>query len=446
MALLESKGFEVSYCKSAAEFTAPEEVSFFAFLNCIQPSTLTWESEEDRERAFLCAWSKPKDENKYLEQGAEFVLVSEFDSHFENQLSIAVNAFQEKADWQAIKQKQKKTHDDLKSTVESLEIASRRFEALFNGLPVACFTFDSMGLIHEWNGLATEVFGIEAYTAFFNVVADVLDTDGTGVWDRPVVDQIFSSTQGLEFDWTFTRDDGQVVHLACKVLCLTNRKGEVIAAVAGNLDITDRVLAQRKVEEQMREIKSYLKVMERQRLKLQDANRQLRRLAVTDGLTGLMNRRRFNELLDESLDRALRQNQIFSLILFDIDYFKKLNDEFGHNAGDEILVKFAAVLKEAARRYERPARYGGEEFAIVLDNCDVHGARLAAERFRSAVLAETWPYREITVSVGCSTFTGVESARGMIELADEALYYAKSSGRNRVAHYRDIPRELPKAA
>jgi diguanylate cyclase (GGDEF)-like protein len=190
----------------------------------------------------------------------------------------------------------------------------------------------------------------------------------------------------------------------------------------------------------VREIKSYLKVMERQRLKLQDANRQLRRLAVTDGLTGLMNRRRFNELLDESLDRAMRQNQIFSIILFDIDHFKKLNDEFGHNAGDEILVKFANVLKDAARRYERPARYGGEEFAIVLDNCDAHGARLAAERFRTAVNGEDWPYRDITVSVGCSTFSGVESARGMIEFADEALYFAKSQGRNRVAHHRDIPR------
>jgi diguanylate cyclase (GGDEF)-like protein/PAS domain S-box-containing protein len=297
-----------------------------------------------------------------------------------------------------------------------------------------------MGLIHEWNSLATELFGIEAYSAFFNTVSDVLDPDGVGTWDREVVNQIFTTDRGAEFDWTFTRDDGRVVHLACKVLCLTNRKGDVIAAVAGNLDITERVQAQKKIEEQVREIKSYLKVMERQRLKLQDANRQLRRLAVTDGLTGLMNRRRFNELLDESLDRAMRQNQIFSIILFDIDHFKKLNDEFGHNAGDEILVKFANVLKDAARRYERPARYGGEEFAIVLDNCDAHGARLAAERFRTAVNGEDWPYRDITVSVGCSTFSGVESARGMIEFADEALYFAKSQGRNRVAHHRDIPR------
>ncbi|MFO0003421.1 MAG: PAS domain-containing protein, partial [bacterium] len=126
---------------------------------------------------------------------------------------------------------QAKVKDDMMVTIESLEIASKRFETLFNGLPVGCFTFDSMGLIHEWNSLATELFGIEAYSAFFNTVSDVLDPDVVGTWDREVVNQIITTDRGAEFDWTFTRDDGRVVHLACKVLCLTNRKGDVIAAV-----------------------------------------------------------------------------------------------------------------------------------------------------------------------------------------------------------------------
>lgn len=437
---IKAKGFDVTVTEKFED--SYEEGEFFVLFHhdskCIpilenMPADL-------RDRCFVCAWSCSGDEDQLLEAGANFVLCGDFDSRVQAQLSFLIQNYNEKIKWKTSEAKQAKVKDDLMMTIESLEIASKRFETLFNGLPVGCFTFDSMGLIHEWNSLATELFGIEAYSAFFNTVSDVLDPDGVGTWDREVVNQIFTTDRGAEFDWTFTRDDGRVVHLACKVLCLTNRKGDVIAAVAGNLDITERVQAQKKVEEQVREIKSYLKVMERQRLKLQDANRQLRRLAVTDGLTGLMNRRRFNELLDESLDRAMRQNQIFSIILFDIDHFKKLNDEFGHNAGDEILVKFANVLKDAARRYERPARYGGEEFAIVLDNCDAHGARLAAERFRTAVNGEDWPYRDITVSVGCSTFSGVESARGMIEFADEALYFAKSQGRNRVAHHRDIPR------
>jgi diguanylate cyclase (GGDEF)-like protein len=159
-----------------------------------------------------------------------------------------------------------------------------------------------------------------------------------------------------------------------------------------------------------------------------------------------MNRRRFNELLDETLDRAIRQDHKFSLLLFDIDHFKSLNDSFGHQAGDEILVRFATVLSSTARRYERPSRYGGEEFAIILDNCDAAAAQLAAERFRAAILAEVWPHRNITASVGCSTFTGVESARSMIQQSDEALYYSKRAGRNRVTHYRELTADQLNAA
>ena len=186
--------------------------------------------------------------------------------------------------------------------------------------------------------------------------------------------------------------------------------------------------------------------MEKQRLKLQEANRQLRRLAVTDGLTSLTNRRRFNELLEEILDRSIRQSQTFSVLMFDIDHFKMLNDVFGHQAGDEILEKFAAVLRSSARRYERPARYGGEEFAIILDNCDKPSSVVAAERFRSAINNFKWPFREITASIGCSTFTGIESVRELVEHADSALYASKHNGRNMVTHFDDTPKQAKKAA
>ncbi|OWU65118.1 MAG: hypothetical protein CBB60_006320 [Armatimonadetes bacterium Cent15-Ar3] len=395
---------------------------------------------------FVLVWTSVEHELAWYEAGADHVVIGPPDDRWSANIHFIANLLDERKKWQETEEKFTRAHEDLHATVESLEFASRRFEALFNGLPVACFTFDAQGLVHEWNSLATETFGIEAYEAFFNTVWTVLDPEETGAWNQQKVENLFAANQGIEFDWVFIKSDSTEVHLACKVVCLTNRRGEVIAAVAGNLDITERVLAQRKVDEQMREIKNYMKVMERQRLKLQEANRQLRRLAVTDGLTGLMNRRRFNELLDETLDRAIRQDHRFSLLLFDIDHFKSLNDNFGHQAGDEILIKFASVLTNTARRYERPARYGGEEFAIILDNCDVAAAQLAAERFRAAILAEIWPHRNITASVGCSTFSGVESARGIIEQSDQALYHSKRTGRNRVTHYRDLTQEQLNAA
>lgn len=438
---LEREGFSIKPC-SFDDFEDFSQQGFFFYIIRDQRGPSAKDSvnlaSANRLGHFVLVWTTEEHEVAWYQAGADNVFVGKTNDRWTCKVHFLANIIDERKQWRETEEKFTRAHEDLHSTVESLEFASRRFEALFNGLPVACFTFDAQGLIHEWNGLASEVFGIEAYEAFYNSVWNVMDPEVTGSWSQELVEKLFSENKTMEFDWTFRRLDDREVHLACKVVCLTNRRGEVIAAVAGNLDITERVMAQRKIDEQMLEIKSYMKVMERQRLKLQDANRQLRRLAVTDGLTGLMNRRRFNELLDETLDRAIRQDHKFSLLLFDIDHFKALNDNFGHQAGDEILVKFASILTNTARRYERPARYGGEEFAIILDNCDAQAARLAAERFRAAILAEAWPHRDITASVGCATFSGTESARGMIEHADEALYASKHNGRNRVTHYRDI--------
>jgi diguanylate cyclase (GGDEF)-like protein/PAS domain S-box-containing protein len=437
---LSDQGFDVQILDwSDKSFAKVQKAEFVVLVSASTPTQREADycKNYNTETQFILVWTDEEFETAWYETGVDNVFVGKA-SRFKNHAGFVTKLICERRKQSELAEKNAKTADHLQVTVESLEVASKRFEALFNGLPVACFTFDSAGMIHEWNALSTEVFGIEAYEAFYNTVWDTLDPELRGFWLPEVVAQIFENSQSHGFDWTYIKPDGSEMHLACKVLRLTNRSGEVIAAVAGNLDITERVLAQRKVDEQVREIKSYLKVMEKQRIKLQDANRQLRLLAVTDGLTGLMNRRRFNEQLDETIDRAIRQNGSFSLLLFDIDHFKQLNDVFGHQAGDEILIKFAGVLKEAARRYERPARYGGEEFAIILDNCDAPAGIMAAERFRSAILATDWPHREITASVGVSTFSGTETARNMIENADAGLYASKRNGRNQVTHFDKI--------
>lgn len=446
---LESKGFKVD-CIEESAFSGFERdaICFYFLRSRTAPSTIQsklFASQHEKGHTVV-VWTDSENEEAWRQTKAELVLGREFDDKFAHLLDFAIKTHQDRLQWRESEEKFARSSDDLHASIESLEIASRRFEALFNGLPVGCFTFDRKGMIHEWNSLATEMFGIEGYQAFLNYVWDTLDPDCTGNWSSEILENIFKSETAIEFDWSFTRDDGTVVHLACKIVNLTNKKGEIVSAIAGNLDITARVLAQNQLEEQMCENRNYLRVMEKQRLKLQEANRQLRRLAVTDGLTSLTNRRRFNELLEEILDRAIRQSQTFSVLMFDIDHFKLLNDVFGHQAGDEILEKFANVLRTSARRYERPARYGGEEFAIILDNCDKAASLIAAERFRSAINNFKWPYRDITASIGCSTFTGIESVRELVEHADSALYMSKHNGRNQVTHYDDRPREVKKVA
>jgi two-component system cell cycle response regulator len=163
---------------------------------------------------------------------------------------------------------------------------------------------------------------------------------------------------------------------------------------------------------------------------------QAEKLATTDGLTGLVNRRSFNELLEQRLREAARYERPLSLLLLDIDHFKKVNDTHGHPAGDAVLRGVAKLAQKAARETDVAARYGGEELALVLPETDARGAMAIAERLRKLVEAASHPTEQgsvkVTVSIGLSTTSGKAAFADLLEAADRALYKAKRSGRNRV--------------
>jgi len=165
---------------------------------------------------------------------------------------------------------------------------------------------------------------------------------------------------------------------------------------------------------------------------------QAERLATTDGLTGVLNRRTFNAQLHGRLREAQRYNRPLSLLLLDIDHFKKVNDTYGHPAGDAVLRSIAGLLQKQARETDIVARYGGEEMALILPETDTSGAQAIAERIRRAAASVTHPSEQgaiqVTVSIGLATCPGSgESAEAIVEAADKALYRAKQGGRNRVA-------------
>ncbi|HUR51222.1 MAG TPA: sensor domain-containing diguanylate cyclase [Mycobacteriales bacterium] len=157
----------------------------------------------------------------------------------------------------------------------------------------------------------------------------------------------------------------------------------------------------------------------------------VQRLAVTDSLTKIANRRAFETTLERELARATRAAEHVSLVIVDIDHFKDLNDTLGHQAGDEVLRNAAAALACACREFDTPARYGGEEFAIILPGCDPERALDAAERLRLAVSSAPTPLR-LTASAGVATFPGhAGDAESLVRAADEALYASKRGGRDR---------------
>jgi diguanylate cyclase (GGDEF)-like protein len=167
--------------------------------------------------------------------------------------------------------------------------------------------------------------------------------------------------------------------------------------------------------------------------RLRESRTELERLSVTDPLTGLFNRRRLIEALEHEVRRSHRLSHPFTVLMADVDLFKHYNDAYGHPAGDGVLKRVAAIMREASRDVDLVARYGGEEFMIVMPETRTAGAIDVGERIRARLAAERLPEGSVTMSVGVAEFPmHGDSAEGLIAAADAAMYQAKRAGRDRV--------------
>ncbi len=168
-------------------------------------------------------------------------------------------------------------------------------------------------------------------------------------------------------------------------------------------------------------------------LELEAADRALDLQARTDALTGLLNRRGFESQMAFALALARRSSRPLSLITMDVDHFKRVNDTYGHEAGDEVLRRLARTLESRLRSSDVVARLGGEEFVALLPDTDLAGAQAIAQALVTAMADQQDPVvGTITVSVGVATMRGQENGADILRRADMALYEAKGQGRNRV--------------
>ena len=188
-------------------------------------------------------------------------------------------------------------------------------------------------------------------------------------------------------------------------------------------------------------IKVGLKIIELEKA-LKEANRKLHILATTDGLTGILNRRAILERLLDELSRAGREKKPLCLIMFDIDRFKNVNDTYGHDAGDKVLIEVVDRVKSELRPYDIMGRYGGEEFLLGIPETDLKTCKIIAERFRTCICERPFEIYDkrlkVSISLGISNTIPSRNCdinnllETMIKSADDALYKAKETGRNKV--------------
>jgi diguanylate cyclase (GGDEF)-like protein len=181
-------------------------------------------------------------------------------------------------------------------------------------------------------------------------------------------------------------------------------------------------------------VKSLRDELIRKNQQLEEVLTKLEKIAITDPLTGLFNRRYFESVIEKEYNKTVRYKTPTSCLVIDIDYFKRINDNYGHRKGDEVLKEIARLIKDCLRKVDTIARWGGEEFVILMPGTDSQKAYVAAERIKDTIEKNSFSgiNEKITISIGISSIPSeyIDSAEKFIDTADNALYEAKAKGRN----------------
>ncbi|GEN58032.1 hypothetical protein GCM10012290_25820 [Halolactibacillus alkaliphilus] len=194
----------------------------------------------------------------------------------------------------------------------------------------------------------------------------------------------------------------------------------------------------KRLEEVLKEKEALHTTLIEKQQQLLTLNKELKLYATRDSLTKLYNRRVFLDRLEQAIHRFNRTGESFSLMLLDIDYFKRVNDQYGHSVGDDVLIHLAHTMVYHQDMSFTSARFGGEEFVVLMPDLTEKAATEAAELLRELVEKAQFFSVPITISIGVSTFTSSDDSDTLILKADKAMYKAKQSGRNKVVHYNEI--------
>jgi diguanylate cyclase (GGDEF)-like protein/PAS domain S-box-containing protein len=310
------------------------------------------------------------------------------------------------------------SHQEQSTPAPSERLA--QFDTLTAHMSDGVFIFDNEGRLTFANPAALRLYGMppDDETLPLNVIVGRMKPrylDGTPIpyEELPVVRALQGEVVRNFEHVRYNPGAGEDYFAQANVAPILGDEGQILGAVLLLSDITER----------------------------KRVSQQIEQMAMTDALTGLANRYHLSKALQKELDRALRYSQILSVVMIDIDRFKKINDRFGRAVGDQALCHLSRILCAYLRSFDLAARYGGEEFVLVLPSTGSAGAQLAADRVREGLRQQPLfvPGHGplfFTVSAGIAMFPdNADTAEALLNRADDALYHAKRQGRDRTVYY-----------
>ncbi len=304
------------------------------------------------------------------------------------------------------------------SAMESLALELRGerelFRSFLDSMPVEAYLKNETGTMLFYNRRVTERLGLQE-GEWLGKTTDELWPPAQADLIRKEEQRVLCSNQPQESYVEQDAPDGSRTAWKLVQTAIRRSTGEALLASVA-IDLTAELRREAALQQSQEE--------------LEEANRKLRSLALTDDLTRLWNRRAFDARLETEVHRAQQTGTPLSLLMIDVDDFKQLNDTYGHTHGDVVLQQLAGVLQRTASHQDAAARFGGEEFAMILPSSRLDHATALCQRIADELKRTSWAHRHVTVSIGIATHQPDHTADDLLNMADDAMYRAKRSGKN----------------